>query len=74
MRRPLVVMGVSAPTPVLESRATSREDHFMPPSLLSSQLATLERRGDDGRGITIDVSVDAAEVIATATEWARAHG
>ena len=69
----LAFIHLHAPTPVLESRARSREDHFMPPSLLSSQLATLEKLADDERGVTIDVSVDAAEVIATATEWARTH-
>ena len=45
-------------TPVLlESRLQGRAGHFMPPSLLPSQLATLEPLQPDERGF--EVSVDA---------------
>ena len=43
---------------LLASRADARTDHFMPASLLDSQLATLEALGDDEAGI--DVTVDRA--------------
>ena len=43
---------------LLASRADARTDHFMPASLLESQLATLEPLGDDEAGI--DVTVDRA--------------
>jgi gluconokinase len=55
-----------APQPVLEARMEQRKGHFMPASLLASQLATLEPLGRDEPGSTIDAtgSVDAAaEVI-----------
>jgi len=46
---------------VIRKRQASRPGHFMPPSLLSSQFATLEQLAPDERGVVIDVdqSVDA---------------
>jgi gluconokinase len=44
--------------PVLEARMAARKDHFMPPSLLASQLATLEDPGGEA-GVAI-VDGDAA--------------
>jgi len=41
---------------LLAARLASRQGHFMPPGLLESQLATLERPGPDERPITIDVA------------------
>jgi gluconokinase len=38
---------------VLADRLAKRQGHFMPPSLLDSQLATLERLGDDEPGDVI---------------------
>ena len=43
---------------LLTSRASARTDHFMPASLLESQLATLEELDTDEAGI--DVTVDRA--------------
>jgi gluconokinase len=39
----------------LLARLTARQGHFMPPSLLDSQLATLEPPGDDEQAIRIDI-------------------
>src|SRR3954449_6822180 len=39
---------------VLAQRLAKRQGHFMPPSLLDSQLATLEPLGDDEPGDVID--------------------
>jgi gluconokinase len=46
---------------VIERRQASRPGHFMPPSLLTSQFATLEPLEPDEAGVVIDVdqSVDA---------------
>jgi gluconokinase len=46
---------------VIAARQASRPGHFMPASLLSSQLATLEPLAPDENGIVIDIdrSVDA---------------
>lgn len=42
----------------LERRITQREDHFMPPSLLDSQLTTLEPPDADEMAIVIDGNLD----------------
>ena len=41
---------------LLLERMQSREDHFMPPELLESQLDTLEPLEDDERGVLVDVA------------------
>jgi carbohydrate kinase (thermoresistant glucokinase family) len=46
---------------LLLERMTARE-HFMPPSLLESQLATLEPLGDDEPGFSVDVDQTPAAV------------
>lgn len=43
---------------LLAERLGGREGHFMPSSLLASQLRTLEPLGDDERGITLDIADD----------------
>jgi len=44
---------VDVPREVLVARLAARRGHFMPPSLLDSQLATLERLGEDEPGDVI---------------------
>jgi gluconokinase len=45
---------LAAPEAVLRRRLSDRRDHFMPASLVCSQLATLEPLGPDESGITVD--------------------
>jgi gluconokinase len=47
---------------VLRERVTKRAGHYMPPSLLDSQLATLERLEPDEPGLTITGEGDADDV------------
>ncbi len=42
---------------LLQQRLQHRDDHFMPPSLLDSQLATLEAPGADEYAIAIDIAL-----------------
>jgi carbohydrate kinase (thermoresistant glucokinase family) len=42
----------------LADRMAHRHGHFMPPALLDSQLATLERPGTDERAVTVRLGVD----------------
>ena len=42
---------------LLIERMNARPDHFMPPGLLRSQLATLEEPDDDEDAITMDVAL-----------------
>ncbi|MGO4615019.1 gluconokinase [Nocardia sp. 2YAB30] len=47
---------LAAPQTELARRLTGRRGHFMPPSLLDSQLAALEPLAADENGITIDAT------------------
>lgn len=47
---------------ILEHRMAAREGHFMPVSLLESQLATLEPLADFERSIEVDISPSVIEV------------
>ena len=46
-------------------RLQARKHHFMPPSLLDSQLATLERFAPDEPGVTVPVLGPGGEVVDT---------
>ena len=51
---------LTGPRELLSERITRRRDHFMPPGLLDSQLATLEPPGEDeGIAVSIEPGVDA---------------
>jgi gluconokinase len=54
---------VDVPEAVLAERLSSRQGHYMPPSLLTSQLATLEPLQDDEAGITVPGTGNADEVV-----------
>jgi gluconokinase len=56
---------LEAPRRVLEARMERRTGHFMPASLLASQLATLEPLGPDEPGSTVDAT-EPTEAIAEA--------
>lgn len=56
---------------LLTERATGRTDHFMPPSLLASQLATLEPLDDDEDGLALDVAMTVAELADAAAQALR---
>jgi gluconokinase len=58
---------LAAPFPVLQARMESRE-HFMPASLLRSQLDALEPLAADEPGAVFDVSKPVAEVISQIVE------
>ena len=48
---------------LLAERMTARKDHFMPTSLLQSQLETLEPLEADEPGFTVDVELPAAAIV-----------
>lgn len=51
---------------LLLQRMTERPGHFMPASLLDSQLATLEPPGPDENSVTVEIGPPPAEVAAAA--------
>jgi gluconokinase len=57
----------------LRARLVARHGHFMPASLLESQLATLERPADDEHAITVAVGSDSppAQTVARAVAKLR---
>lgn len=56
----------------LLARASGRENHFMPPALLKSQLDTLEMLGEDENGAVVDA--DAAPEAVAASVLAHLAG
>lgn len=57
-----------ADSKVLHKRMSQRTKHFMPTSLLSSQLASLEPLEDDELGAVVDVAARLEEVVVAARE------
>ena len=53
---------------LLAERMGQRKNHFMPPSLLESQLNTLEELQADEVGFSVDVGPSEAEVLASCLE------
>ncbi|MCP2030272.1 carbohydrate kinase (thermoresistant glucokinase family) [Okibacterium sp. HSC-33S16] len=53
---------------VLAARIEGRSDHFMPPSLLDSQFATLEPLAEDEPGIVVNIDQTVAAIVAEAVE------
>lgn len=54
---------------LLAARAAARVEHFMPSTLLASQLAILEPLEDDERGISLDVAGTVAQIGREAADW-----
>jgi carbohydrate kinase (thermoresistant glucokinase family) len=54
---------------LLRERAAGRVDHFMPATLLDSQLDTLERLEGDETGIRIDIDATVENIALAAREW-----
>ena len=66
---------LAADADVLRSRLASRRGHYMPASLLESQLATLEPLDADETGATIDAGRAEGDVLAAAMAAVRGwHG
>jgi len=60
--RPVAFVFLDGSRELLEVRVRQRPGHFMPPTLLASQLATLERPGADERALAIDIALPADEI------------
>lgn len=54
---------------LLAQRVAARQHAYMPPSLLSSQLAALEPPGDDECALTLDVARSPGVLVHGAQEW-----
>jgi carbohydrate kinase (thermoresistant glucokinase family) len=54
---------LDGPRELIAQRMTARPGHYMPPSLLDSQLAALEPLQDDEAGIVLDIRKDPRELV-----------
>jgi gluconokinase len=54
---------VSGPQELITERVTARQGHYMPPSLVPSQFATLEPLGDDEPGRLVPASGSPEQVV-----------
>lgn len=64
-------MHLQAPQELISERVNARTGHYMPPSLLESQLAALEPLGPDEPGIDIDTSGTPADIAARVVDRLR---
>ena len=61
------------PQSLIAQRMAARHDHFMPPSLLDSQFATLEEPGPEENPVVVDIAAEPAVVIDTALHAVQAR-
>lgn len=64
----VVLVHLTAEPAVIAHRIAHRTGHFMPASLLASQLAALEPLGPGEVGASVDAGLDLDEVVAAAVE------
>jgi gluconokinase len=62
---------LDGPVEVLHERMAAREGHYMPVSLLGSQLDTLEPLQPDESGIVLDLREPPRELLSRAVTWLR---
>jgi len=54
---------LAGPRQLIADRMAARKDHYMPPTLLDSQLATLEPLEDDEAGVVLDIAQPPAQLV-----------
>jgi gluconokinase len=68
-KRPVLFVHLHGTHDVLEERIAARKGHFMPATLLASQLATLEMPMADETAITLNIDQIPDEIIAQALSF-----
>jgi carbohydrate kinase (thermoresistant glucokinase family) len=58
---------------LLRERLAARRGHYMPPSLLQSQLDTLEPPTPDEQALSLDIAKPPEQLAADAARWLRDH-
>jgi gluconokinase len=59
----LIFLHLSGAPEVIAARQAARQGHFMPPSLMASQFATLEDTGDEADAVAVSVAVTPQAVV-----------
>jgi len=67
--RPVAFVFLDGSRKILEQRIAARRFHFMPPSLLASQLLTLERPGPDECAKSFDIARTVDDIVVEACAW-----
>ena len=67
--RPVAFVFLDGSRELLQARINARRNHFMPPSLLDSQLNTLEPPGPDENALRLDIASPVSELVEDATQW-----
>lgn len=67
--RPVTFIHLHGSRELLARRIAERKGHFMPPTLLDSQLATLEIPGTDERAITLDIAETPEAIVVRAVDY-----
>lgn len=62
---PVTFLHLRGSKQLISGRMNSRPGHFMPPSLLDSQFATLEIPGQDEASIEVDIAASETDVVAS---------
>ena len=65
----LALLHLSGSADVLAQRMIGRSGHYMPPSLLASQLATLEPPQPDEHALTLDITQPPPQLLRRALAW-----
>jgi gluconokinase len=68
-KRPVLFVHLHGSADVLRQRIAARKGHFMPASLLDSQLATLEVPSTDEPAITIDIAQSPNRIVVQALKF-----
>lgn len=73
-RAPLTFIHLTISPAVLEARMKARRQHFMPASLLESQLRTLEPLADDEDGTEVAETGTAQQTVEAIRRWLHLRG
>ncbi len=73
-QRPVCYIYLHGSRELLDQRIKARTGHFMPASLLDSQLATLEEPGAEENALRLDIASSVNELAEQATTWLTHHG
>jgi gluconokinase len=72
-QRKVYFIYLSGSRELLQERINARQGHFMPPSLLASQLQTLEPPGPDELALTLDIAEPLEVLAQKAKAWLLAQ-
>jgi gluconokinase len=67
--RPVIFLVLHGDKALLQKRIANRKGHFMPASLLDSQLATLELPGADENALVVDIALPIEVQVARAVHF-----